>query len=263
MPEVSVMYYKIVLRKFVILLALTAAIATYAAPPTKTKPGNQPYSLTLLAEYGYNKTWLHYGGAQIKAFLPVNEHVEITLIAEGLSSNVYSAGLNVRPKMALPIGELFFDATVHYSAIQRNRIHDAITATSIGYRMDYVSAQVGCFYRTMASYDRAWHSEEEYLCEPFNFLYRIAANVRPLCSRWNIYMGFANFNETQFERPWQPLFFLGGYYDFAPSSNFEYTYRAASHFRLLFEATCKPTGMFHLNANFYGATAKFGFAYKF
>ena len=88
MPEVIVMYSKIVLRKLVILLALTASIFAYAAPPAKTKPGNQPYSLSLIAEYGYNKTWQHYGGAEIKAFLPVNDHVELTLIAEGLSSNV-------------------------------------------------------------------------------------------------------------------------------------------------------------------------------
>ena len=244
-----------------LLLLLTPAVQ--AAAPAKPKPGNQPYSISVLADYGYNVTWGHYGGATLKAFLPVNDHVELTLLGEGVSANVYTASLNVRPKIGLPVGELFFDANLLYSAYQRNRTHDIVSALSLGYRMDYVSAQFGCYFRTISSYDRPWHSMEEMISEPYNLLYRIAGNVRPLCSRWNIYFGLSNFTDTQYERPWQPLFFFGGYYDFAPSSNFEYTYRAASHFRLLCELTIKPTGMFHLNANFYGAITKVGFAYKF
>lgn len=242
-------------KTFIIFLLALLVFPTTAA--------NKPYSLSVMGEYGFNTTWQHYGGAELKAFMPVNENVELELVGEALSSNIYTAGFTARPKMALPKGELFIDATALYNAVQRNRIHDFVGATSIGYRMDYVSVQVGCFYRAMASYDREWHSTEEYMCEPFNLLYRISANVRPLCSRWNLYLGMSDYSDTQYERMWQPLFFLGGYYDFHPKSNFEYDYNAASHFRLLAEVTCKPTGMFHLDASFYGILAKLGFAYKF
>lgn len=244
------------MKKILILIA----IAMLVQPSWALK---KRYMLSLEGEYGFNTTWQHYGGAELKAFMPVNDNVELEVAAEALSSNVFNASVTARPKMALPVGEMFIDASFAYSAVQRNRIHDFVGAGSIGYRMDYVSVQVGGFYRAMASYDREWHSEEEYMCEPFNLLYRISANVRPLCSRWNIYMGMANYNETQYERMWQPLFFVGGYYDFKPKSSFEYEYNAASHFRLLAELTVKPTGMFHLDASFYGARTKVGFAYKF
>jgi len=243
------------MRKILIIAIVALALPMAAA--------TKQYSLSVLGEYGFNTTWQHYGGAELKAFMPVNDNVELTLVGEALSSNVYTAGFTARPKMALPVGEMFIDASILYRAVQRNRTHDFVGAGSVGYRMDYVSLQVGCFYRAMVNYGRPWHSEDEYVCEPFNLLYRVSANVRPLCSRWNLYFGMADFDDTQYERMWQPLFFLGGYYDFRPKSNFEYEYNAASHFRLLAELTVKPTGMFHLDASFYGTYAKFGFAYKF
>jgi len=240
-----------------------ALILIFTLLPLLASAASQRYSLSVMGEYGFNTTWQHYGGAEIKAFMPINDNVELTLVGEALSSNVYTAAFTARPKMALPVGEMFIDATFLYRAVQRNRIHDFVGAGSLGYKMDYFQMQVGCFYRAMADYDRQWHSEDEYLCEPFNLLYRVSANVRPLCSRWNIHFGMANFDDTQYERMWQPLFFLGGYYDFHPKSNFEYEYNAASHFRLLAELTVKPTGMFHLDASFYGTYLKAGFAYKF
>ena len=50
---------------------------------------------------------------------------------------------------------------------------------------------------------------------------------------------------------WQPLFMVNAYYD------------VTDHWRLQFGAQCKPTGMFHLDATFYGATARAGFSYRF
>ena len=223
----------------------------------------QPYSLSVLGTYGYNTTWGHFGGGELKAFMPVNQNVEVEAAAEALSSDVYTVSATVRPKFPLPVGEMYVDASILYSNINRNRTHDFVGALSLGYKMDYVNVQVGCFTQTFAGYGRTWNSEDDYVTDPFNILYRISVNVRPLCERWNIYFGMTDFTELQYERMWQPLFFLGAYYDFPPASNFEYEYNAASHFRLLAEVICKPTGMFHLDASFYGAKVKLGFAYKF
>lgn len=242
-------------RFFILLLSVLSVLSIEAAP--------KPYTLSLQGIYGYNYTWQHYGGAELKAFMPTSEHVELEAGVQALSSNIYTFSATARPKISLPVGEFFIDASFVYSAVQRNRLHDFVAAGSFGYRMDYVSFQVGCFARTTVEYDRQWNSDETYLSEPFNLLYRLSANVRPLCSPWNLHLGMANFNSFQYERMWQPLFFLGGYYEFTPKSNFEYGYRSASHFRLLAEVTCKPTGMFHLNASFYGIDARLGFAYKF
>jgi len=251
-------------HRFLIIPLLALAVCASAANNDRlTHSHGRPYSLSVLGEYGYNTTFSHYGGAVVSAFMPVHDKAEIIATVEGISANTYSIGTTVRPKFALPVGEMFFDATAFYRCDVRDQIHDFVGAMSVGYRMDYVSFQVGCFSRTAAPFDRTWNGDDQLVTEPFNLMYRLSVNVRPLCERWNIYFGGANFTETEYERMWQPVFFLGGYYDFKPSSNFEYEYNAASHFRLLAEISCKPTGMFHLNANFYGARARFGFAYKF
>lgn len=249
------------------VLALTCCLfaltATAANNERLTHSKGRTYTLTVLGDYGYNTTWGHYGGGELRAFLPFNDNVEMFINTGAFSSNTYAGSLTIRPKVAVPVGEFFADATFAYTSSVRANTHDFVGALSLGYRMDYLNFQVGCFSRTLAPFQRTWNSNEEYVNEPFNLLYRLSINVRPLCERWNLYFGMANFNELEYERMWQPLFFLGAYYDFPPSNNFEYKYSAASHFRILAEVMVKPAGMFHLDASFYGCKAKFGFAYKF
>ena len=239
------------------------AAALSVAIVISSRAADKPYSLSVLGTYGYNTTWQHYGGGELKAYMPLNPNVELEAAFEGGSSNVYTLSATLRPKFALPVGEMFVDASVLYRAVQRDGIHNGVGALSLGYRMDYVSVQVGCYSQLWAEYGRTWNSENEYVIDALDVLYRVSVNVRPLCERWNIYFGFSDYTETEYERMWQPIFFLGAYYDFPPTSNFEYEYNAASHFRLLAEVMCKPTGMFHLTASFYGAKVKVGFAYKF
>ena len=250
-----------------VCLLLSLTVTAFSAEQEKKKANNNPaarqYMLSVAGVYGYNSTWGHHGGGLLRALMPVNPYVELTAAVSGLSSNTYTLAATARPKFPLPVGELYIDATVFYNCMYRARVHDIVGAGSLGYRMDYVNVQVGCFNRTLAAFDRQWHDTEEYMAEPFNLLYRLSFNVRPLCERWNIFFGMANFDDMQYERMWQPLFFLNGYYDFRPNSQFDYVYHARNHFRLLWEVTVKPTGMFHLDASFYGAQARFGFAYKF
>lgn len=61
----------------------------------------------------------------------------------------------------------------------------------------------------------------------------------------------SNVDDYQMERMWQPLFMVGAWYD------------VTNNWRLNFGVQCKPTGMFHLDATFYGATARAGFTYRF
>jgi len=58
-------------------------------------------------------------------------------------------------------------------------------------------------------------------------------------------------DDYQMERMWQPLFMIGAWYD------------VTDHWRINMGVQCKPTGMFHLDATFYGATLRAGFSYKF
>ncbi len=233
-----------------LLLALLALTKPAAAD-------EKPYVLSAIAMYGYNTTWGSFGGFHFRGELPFNDHFEMNVNAELLTSNVYNFSIISQPKFALPVGEIFLDNTIVANVYQRNRTDEMIMAASIGYRMDYVSIQLGFFGRIMEDMDQVWHSEDSYASEFFNLMYKLQVNVRPKTSFWNIYLGFSNFTELQFERVWQPIFFGGMHYDFKNKTSDK------RHWRLLGEIVLKPTGMFHLDASFYGIKTKLGVAYVF
>lgn len=236
------------LRKMKIrIMILPLLLAVYVSSVSAQKP----YSLTVMADYGYNRTWLSHGNLDVQAFMPVNPHVELEAKARLSTANVYAVSAMVRPTFALPVGDLFVETELLYNAIVRAHQHDLCTAVSLGYRMDYVSVQVGMFARVMAPFDRNWHRDDKLESEPFNLLYRLEVFCRPQSSRWNINAIISNKDDYQMERMWQLLFALGTYYD------------VNEHWRVLGQVQCKPTGIFHQVASFYGAQVRAGFAYRF
>lgn len=236
------MYMRI--RKYLIFLMLSLSANVLADTHTTTA------ELRAYALYGYNLTWQHYGALDLWARVPINPHFELDAATRVATANVYSLSVDARPLFALPVGEMYIDTRLRYQAIVRNRIHEAAAALSLGYRMDYVDVEIGMFTRLMSAFHREWHSEEEILTEPIDMLYSLEVFVRPQSSRWNLSLRISDFDDYQIERMWQPLFMLGG------------RYSPTERLSVLLQAQCKPTGMFHLNAAFYGATIRAGVSYK-
>ncbi len=231
---------------FLLLSALSAALS--AANPGF---GDRRYSVSGLVEYSYNKTWGHHANFDIQSLMPINPHFEMEARLQFSTANVHSGALQLRPKFELPVGELFLETDVYYRAFARNRIGDITAALGVGYRMDYVSITLGVFSRVIDDWNRSWYTDESFVVEPFNLLYRIEVFCRPQNNNWNLSFMFSNIDDYQMERMWQPLFGIGAWYDIN------------EHWRLNFMAQCKPTGMFHLDATFYGATGRVGFTYRF
>lgn len=236
------------MRKIFLLFAFVPMCLWAAAKPGF---GERKYSITGMAEYSYNTTWGHHGNFDIQALMPINPHFEMEAKLQFSTANVYTGGLQIRPKFELPVGELFIETDVMYRAIARNRVGDITAALGIGYRMDYISITLGVFSRVLNDWDRSWYSDESFVVEPFNLLYRVEVFCRPQNNNWNLSFLISNVDDYQMERMWQPLFAVGAWYDIT------------DHWRLNFGAQCKPTGMFHLDATFYGATFRTGFSYRF
>ena len=236
------------MRKTILLFALLCPLWLMAANPGF---GDRRYSLTFLGEYSYNKIWGHHGNFDLQTLLPINPHFEMEVKFQASTANVYTGAVQLRPKFQLPVGELFVETDIMYRAVVRNQLGDMTAALGVGYRMDYVSVTLGVFSRILDDYQRSWHSNENYVVEPFNLLYRLEVFCRPQNNPWNLSFMFSNVDDYQMERMWQPLFSIGAWYDIN------------EHWRLNFAAQCKPTGMFHLDATFYGATGRVGFTYKF
>ena len=236
------------MKKGILFLTLLYPLWLFAGNPGF---GERHYSLSAMAEYSYNTTWGHHGNFDVQALMPFNPHFEMEAKLQFSTANVHTMALQFRPKFELPVGEMFLETDVLYRAVARNRIHDFTAALGVGYRMDHVSVTLGVFSRVMDDWDRDWHSNETYVVEPFNLLYRIEVFCRPQNNPWNLSFMFSNVDDYQLERMWQPLFSVGAWYDLN------------NHWRLNFAAQCKPTGMFHLDASFYGATLRAGFSYRF
>ena len=239
------------MKKFTLFTALALLLALPIQAVKRPGFGDRRYSITGIVEYSYNSTWGHHGNFDIQALMPINPHFEMEAKLQFSTANVHTGVVQLRPKFQLPVGELFIETDVLYKIVARNRMNDFNAALGLGYRMDYVSVTLGMFGRVMLDWGRSLYSDESYVTEPFNVLYRLEVFCRPQDNPWNLSFCISNLDDYQMERMWQPLFMVGAWYD------------VDDHWRLNFGAQCKPTGMFHLDATFYGATARAGFTYKF
>jgi hypothetical protein len=235
-------------RIWISLAAICAAAAMYAANPGFGEP---KYALTVMGEYSYNTVWGHHGNLDVQGLMPFNPYFEMEAKLQLSTANVHTGALQFRPKFPIRAGEFFLETDLVYRGIVRNSMADITAALGVGYRMDYVSVTLGLFARVLDNWDRSRHSEETYEVEPFNLLYRLEVFCRPQVNKWNLSFLLSNMDDYQMERMWQPLFGVGARVDIN------------EHWRLNFSAQCKPTGMFHLNATFYGATFRTGFTYRF
>ena len=235
------------------ILSVFCVLCFVSAAALAANPGfgDRRYSLSGMAEYSYNKTWGHHGNFDIQALMPINPYFEMEAKLQFSTANVHTGVLNLRPKFELPVGELFIETDMIYRIVARNRIGDITASIGLGYRMDYVSVTIGSFTRVIDDYTLTWYEQGNYVVEPFNLLYRLEVFCRPQNNPWNLSFMFSNVDDYQMERMWQPLFSVGAWYD------------VTDHWRLNFWAQCKPTGMFHLDATFYGATFRTGFSYRF
>lgn len=212
--------------------------------------GSDRYAISAYANYGYNSSWRNYGGVDVRGFLPLARHFEMTVNAESLTSGVFSSSVTARPKFQLPVGEIFMDGTVSFRNLYRYELSELVFAASAGYRMNYISVQAGLFCRGM--FDTGNSPEKSSLWEtPLNLVYRIAFRVRPLECRWNVGGGISNYDEYEYERMWQPMFFINGHYDLNERVS------------LLACVKIKQAGMFHQIASFYGIDTRCGVSYKF
>ena len=235
------------MKNYLTILALLLSCAAVSAQ----EYGRDRYELSGSGIYGYNQTYRTYAGLSLSGFQPVDSRFETEESLEIAGPGVFSFSASARPKFALPVGEIFLDGTAFFRSFSAYRMAEFITAGSIGYRMEYVSAQFGMFSRTMMDLDRKVHDNENFVSEPFNLLYRISFQVRPSKSAWNVGGGFSNYTWYDYERMWQPLFFVNGHYRFN------------EHLRLNAEVMLKPTGMFHLVASLYGVRSSVGLTYIF
>ena len=230
-----------------ILTFLCLALSAVA----QVQPGDSQYSVSLHAGYGHNLTYGSYANFDLDAYMPINQHFDMQANVRTSTANFHTMGVQLRPKFILPIGELYIEDRLLMRFVSRDSFRDFVHALSVGYKMQYVNVQVGMATRIITPLPYSNRSEDEMILEPFDAVYRVEAFVRPQTSPWNISLCLSNMDNYQVERMWQPMFYLGGWYDIT------------KHWRVRLSGKYKLAGMFHLNAHYYGAEVRAGVEYRF
>lgn len=230
-----------------IIITFVGVLALFSNPLC----ASEQYSISLDMGYGHNLTYGSFANFDLGAYMPLNTHFEMQANVRMSTANTYAVGVQMRPKFALPVGEMYIEDRLLTSFIRREQFLDFVHALSVGYRMQYVNVQLGMTNRVMLPPMYELGSGDTFVCEPFDLLYRLEVYVRPATSVWNLSLALANVDEYQIERMWQPMFYLGGWYDID------------EHWRISLNGKLKLAGMFHLNAHYYASEVRVGAEYKF
>jgi hypothetical protein len=199
---------------------------------------------------GFSNTYRWYSGVDLKGNMHV-DNTDVALNFEALTANVYSIGMTVRPNFEVcENGIVFAEGTLHSRFFGIYKTYEFVYAGSVGYRMRHFEVQLGLFSRTIDAFGRNWHSVENYVTEPFNLLYRAKVSVMGFDNPWDVYFIGGNFNDYEYERMWEPIFSVGGRWDFR------------DRWSAVAEWTLEPAGMFHGTVKFYDAIFRIGVTYK-
>ena len=214
------------------------------------------YTLSLDMGYGHNMTYGSFANFDLGAYMPLNAYFEMQADVRLSTANTYAIGVQMRPKFALPVGEMYIEDRLFTKFFCRDKSQDGIMplyfvhAISVGYKMQYVNVQLGMTNRVMLP-PNSESGGDTFVCEPFDLLYRVEVNVRPTTSVWNLSLALSNVDDYEIERMWQPMFYLGGWYDIN------------DHWRVSLRGKLKLAGMFHLNAHYYASEVRVGTQYRF
>lgn len=245
---------KKVLWGFIGTMLLAHGICLSAQDETMAVPKSRPhdsYSVTLQGVYDFSTTFGHQGGLDLAGHMPFNPYFEADAGFEFMGPKTLAATFVARPKFPVAVGELFLEGAIHVRAFKTSEIANYSMSACFGYRMDFVSVQLGVQSMTFFDLLKKKGDSNMNITEPVNFVYKLAFNVRPCTSPWNISLGVANFTLYQYERFYCPILFLCGHYD------------VTDHMAVQASVDFKPSGVFHMTTHFNELSARAGLTYRF
>ena len=138
-------------------------------------------------------------------------------------------------------GRLSAEAILSYTNFAS--INSFAGGVGAGISSKWVSARLGYYYHTFGG-------KGGQINEPFNIYYEFCASLLPMIDEWDLKLTITNNEIFELDRHYQPSFSaLCSYY---PTTNI------GVHMGI----GCKPSGMFHLSADYYESYLKLGVCYR-
>jgi hypothetical protein len=129
--------------------------------------------------------------------------------------------------------------------------HTTVVYTDTGYAAGagagisgkWVSGRLGYYYHSFGG-------TRGHINEPFNIYYELSASLLPMMDKWDLKVTVTNCEIFELERHYQP--------SFSASCSYFPRQDIGVHMGI----GCKPSGMFHLSADYYESYLKIGLCYR-
>ena len=82
------------------------------------------YAVSVHAGYGHNLTYGSFANFDLDVYLPINQYFDAEANVRTSTANVHTIGVQMRPKFALPVGELFLEDRLMAKFVVRDQVNE-------------------------------------------------------------------------------------------------------------------------------------------
>ena len=159
------------------------------------------------------------------------------------SNTISKTAIEARPAYykSLDWGKLSAEALLAYTNL--SSINNIAAGAGLQVESKWADARLGYYYRL-------YGGKEGWIKEPFNLYYELSAHLIPSIENWDLNLIITNCETLELERHYQPSFIA------------ECSYYTKANIGLSMGLGCKPSGIFHISADYYQAFLKLGVSYR-
>ena len=222
---------KIVLTTFLVIISHSL---TFAKQPIKDD------EVMLGLRTGHNATFGCFAAASIQT---IQNFSDFNLQAGVQYNTIGKTAVEARPAYvkAFNWGKISAEALVAYTNL--TSVNSISAGAGVGLSGKWIGGKLGYYYRM-------YGTSGSRIQEPFNIYYEIYANLLPMLDSWTLQLVITNNEVFELERHYQPTFIAQCRYDLKDSLG------------LSMGVGYKPSGMFHVSADYYQSFLNLGVYYR-
>ena len=190
---------------------------------------------------GHNASFGGFAAASLEASNTISNSFKIN---SGIQySSINKTAIEARPAYykSLDWGKLSAEALLAYTNL--SSINNIAAGAGLQVESKWADARLGYYYRL-------YGGKEGWIKEPFNLYYELSAHLIPSIENWDLNLIITNCETLELERHYQPSFIA------------ECSYYTKANIGLSMGLGCKPSGIFHISADYYQAFLKLGVSYR-
>ena len=158
-------------------------------------------------------------------------------------SSIGKTAAEARPSYIHEFGWGQVSAEVLIAYTRLTSINSYAAGAGAGISGKWVSGRLGYYYHSFGG-------KGGHINEPFNIYYELAASLLPMVEEWDLKLTITNCELFGMERHYQPSFIA--------SCSYFPRHDIGVHMSI----GCKPSGMFHMSADYYESYLKLGLCYR-